>query len=73
MAADYLTGLAAAWCTKTLSSRVGIVGILKKIGYEETDREYADFVLFNTCTVRENVVAGIIRAQLFLDSRLSTA
>ena len=33
MAADYLTGLAAAWYTKTLSSRVGIVGILKKIGY----------------------------------------
>lgn len=33
MAADYLTGLAAAWCAKSLSSRVGIVGILKKIGY----------------------------------------
>lgn len=31
-----------------------ISGILKQIGYEETDSEDADFVLFNTCTVREN-------------------
>lgn len=31
-----------------------ISGILKKIGYVETDTEEADFVLYNTCTVREN-------------------
>ena len=31
-----------------------ISGILKQIGYEETDSEDADFVLYNTCTVREN-------------------
>jgi tRNA-2-methylthio-N6-dimethylallyladenosine synthase len=31
-----------------------ISGILKQIGYEETDTEDADFVLYNTCTVREN-------------------
>jgi len=31
-----------------------ISGILKMIGYEETDTENADFVLYNTCTVREN-------------------
>lgn len=31
-----------------------ISGILKQIGYEETDTEEADFVLYNTCTVREN-------------------
>lgn len=31
-----------------------ISGILKQIGYEEIDSEDADFVLFNTCTVREN-------------------
>lgn len=31
-----------------------ISGILKQIGYEETDTENADFVLYNTCTVREN-------------------
>lgn len=31
-----------------------ISGILKQIGYEETETEDADFVLYNTCTVREN-------------------
>jgi tRNA-2-methylthio-N6-dimethylallyladenosine synthase len=29
-------------------------GILEAIGFEETDSEEADFVLYNTCTVREN-------------------
>ena len=31
-----------------------ISGILKQIGYVETDTEDADFLLYNTCTVREN-------------------
>jgi tRNA-2-methylthio-N6-dimethylallyladenosine synthase len=31
-----------------------ISGILKQIGYIESDTEKADFVLYNTCTVREN-------------------
>lgn len=31
-----------------------ILGILHMIGYEETDSEEADLVLYNTCTVREN-------------------
>ena len=32
-----------------------LVGILEQIGYvEETEEEKADFVIFNTCTVREN-------------------
>lgn len=31
-----------------------ISGILKQIGYVKTDTEDADFVLYNTCTVREN-------------------
>lgn len=31
-----------------------LLGVLKAIGYEETDSEKADFVLYNTCTVREN-------------------
>lgn len=31
-----------------------ISGILKQVGYTETDTEKADFVLYNTCTVREN-------------------
>lgn len=29
-------------------------GILEEIGYEETESEKADFVIYNTCTVREN-------------------
>lgn len=31
-----------------------LIGILKEIGYEMTEEENCDFVLFNTCTVREN-------------------
>lgn len=31
-----------------------IQGIMQMIGYEETDSQEADFVLYNTCTVREN-------------------
>ena len=31
-----------------------LVGILGRIGFLETQDEHADFVLYNTCTVREN-------------------
>ncbi len=31
-----------------------IVGILHQVGYTITEDEHADFVIFNTCTVREN-------------------
>lgn len=31
-----------------------LTGILKFIGYEMTEEENADFVIFNTCTVRDN-------------------
>lgn len=31
-----------------------LTGILSAIGYEQTDSEDADFVIYNTCTVREN-------------------
>lgn len=33
MILDYATGMAKAWCNAELSSRVGIKGIIKKIGY----------------------------------------
>lgn len=33
MGCDYLSGVAAAWINGTLSSRVGIIGIVKKIAY----------------------------------------
>ena len=31
-----------------------LIGILAKIGYEITESEEADFVIYNTCTVRDN-------------------
>ena len=31
-----------------------LLGILKEAGYQETQDEQADFVIYNTCTVREN-------------------
>ena len=31
-----------------------LVGILEAVGYEITENENADFVIFNTCTVRDN-------------------
>lgn len=31
-----------------------LIGILKLVGYEMTEDEQADFVIFNTCTVRDN-------------------
>ena len=31
-----------------------LLGILERIGFQETDHEEADFVLYNTCTVRDN-------------------
>ena len=31
-----------------------LTGILKTVGYEESDSEHSDFVIYNTCTVRDN-------------------
>lgn len=33
MGVDYFTGVAKAWVQKQLSSRVGVIGFLKKLGY----------------------------------------
>ena len=47
-------------CTQTFGCQMNardsekIIGILEEIGYEQTDSEEADFVIYNTCTVREN-------------------
>lgn len=47
-------------CTKTFGCQMNardsekLEGILKVIGYETTESEKADFVIYNTCTVREN-------------------
>ena len=47
-------------CIKTFGCQMNardsekLRGILELIGYELTEQEEADFVLYNTCTVREN-------------------
>lgn len=33
MMIDYITGLADAFVTKSLNSRIGVIGIVKKVGY----------------------------------------
>ena len=33
MVADYATGMIKAWVTKELNSRIGVVGIVKKLSY----------------------------------------
>lgn len=53
-------GRALTACIKTFGCQMNardsekLVGILESIGYEETEHEDADFVIYNTCTVREN-------------------
>ena len=42
-------------CQMNAKDSEKLLGILEKVGYaEETDEEKADFVIYNTCTVREN-------------------
>lgn len=41
-------------CQMNAKDSEKLCGILQYIGYEETESEDADFVLYNTCTVREN-------------------
>lgn len=54
------TGRALTMSVQTLGCQMNakdsekMTAILSYIGYEETDEPVADFVLYNTCTVREN-------------------
>lgn len=47
-------------CTQTFGCQMNardsekLLGILQEIGYEPVETENADFVIYNTCTVREN-------------------
>ena len=41
-------------CQMNAKDAEKLLGILREIGFQETDSEEADFVLYNTCTVREN-------------------
>ena len=36
-------------------------GILEQAGLKEIDSEHADFVLYNTCTVRDNANQKVLR------------
>jgi tRNA-2-methylthio-N6-dimethylallyladenosine synthase len=53
-------GRALTYCVTTFGCQMNahdserLKGILDTLGYEETEDEKADFVVFNTCTVREN-------------------
>ena len=54
-------GRPLTFCVTTIGCQMNardsekLVGILEEIGYvEEVDEEKADFVIYNTCTVREN-------------------
>ena len=54
-------GRSLTFCVTTFGCQMNardsekLVGILEQIGYvEETDEEKADFIIYNTCTVREN-------------------
>ncbi len=41
-------------CQMNVRDSEKLLGILEQMGYEKTDSEDADFVIYNTCTVREN-------------------
>lgn len=41
-------------CQMNFKDSEKLAGILEQLGYQEIDSEQADFVLLNTCTVREN-------------------
>lgn len=41
-------------CQMNAKDSEKLLGILEQIGYVESDSEDADFVLYNTCTVRDN-------------------
>ena len=41
-------------CQMNAKDSEKLAGILETVGYVETDSEEADFVVYNTCTVREN-------------------
>ena len=41
-------------CQMNAKDSEKLCGILLKAGFTEVESEHADFVLYNTCTVREN-------------------
>ena len=57
---ENMTGHKATACVTTFGCQMNardsekLLGILLEIGFEESEDENADFVLYNTCTVRDN-------------------
>lgn len=53
-------GRKLTFCVQTFGCQMNardsekLVGILERVGYVEIEDEHADFVIYNTCTVREN-------------------
>lgn len=53
-------GRPLTFCVQTFGCQMNardsekLTGILERVGYIESDSENADFVIYNTCTVREN-------------------
>lgn len=53
-------GRKLTFCVQTFGCQMNardsekLVGILEQVGYKEIEDEHADFVIYNTCTVREN-------------------
>ena len=46
--------IATFGCQMNARDSEKLAGVLERIGYVETEDENADFVIYNTCTVREN-------------------
>ena len=62
-------------CTTTFGCQMNardsekLLGVLKQVGYQESDSEEADFVIYNTCTVRENANLKVYGRLGFLQTR----
>ena len=50
----FTMNIATFGCQMNAKDSETLAGILTEIGYEESDSEEADLVVYNTCTVREN-------------------
>lgn len=61
MAIDYITGIAAAWVQHELSSRTGIVGIIKKISYlfAVAVAVVVDYVIANAVVAAKPELTGL--------------
>ena len=55
-------------CQMNAKDSEKLAGILEKIGFVETDTEEADFVVYNTCTVRENANSRVYGRLGYLNS-----